>query len=55
MAAPPNGAKPYEPPHIERALTPEDWSATLSTRVSPDRLDAPRAARPPHTLARLYG
>ena len=37
MAETPDSAKPYEPPHIERVLTPEDLEREALTRVSLDR------------------
>ena len=42
MAAPPNGAKPYEPPHIERALPPEDLEreALYAGEPGPSRCSA---------------
>ena len=65
MAETPDGAKPYEPPHIERVLTPEDLERealyagepgrrSTCRRTSRRRMLRERRGRR-DTLARLYG
>ena len=66
MAETPDRAKPYEPPHIERVLTPEDLEREALYAGEPDRRRS-TCRRTPRlrmlrerrgrrdTLARLYG
>jgi hypothetical protein len=44
MAETPDSAKPYEPPHIERVLTPEDLEreALYAGEPGPSQVDLPQ-------------
>jgi hypothetical protein len=44
MAETPDNAKPYEPPHIERVLTPEDLEreALYAGEPGPSQVDLPQ-------------